>query len=383
MNAVDDYHPVQEIMSRTGSFPLHTAITLIDEYAPKDGIVLDPFSGKGTTLLAARLLNRKAYGMDIAPEAVLCSKAKLQDVDLESLEEYLASLRLGYPSIETCPDALRIFFSDSTLRQILSLRNVLRRDTNSVSSEIRSMAIFTQAIVLGILHGHASYSLSIPSAHAYAMAPNYVRNFSKANGLKAPDRDVKKCILAKIKRCLSKPLPPPVQYSVLQESATDCSTSFASLCGKVDLILTSPPYLNAQTYAKDNWLRLWFLGYDYKKIQQNYIQTGSVSRYSEIMSGVFKQFSSLLHEEGVFICIAGTVSKARANGEKETKEDFDIGLLLADLITADPSLGLKVDSCIGHSISSRYRYYHSLNRTNGHHARDLKETTILARREAK
>lgn len=41
-------------------------------------IVLDPFCGSGTTLVAAALLNRKGIGIDISPEAIEITKSRLE-----------------------------------------------------------------------------------------------------------------------------------------------------------------------------------------------------------------------------------------------------------------------------------------------------------------
>jgi DNA modification methylase len=53
------YHPVQALMSRTGSFPLHVAYSLLRKYTQPPAVVFDPFCGKGTSLLAARLLGSR------------------------------------------------------------------------------------------------------------------------------------------------------------------------------------------------------------------------------------------------------------------------------------------------------------------------------------
>ncbi len=38
---------------------------------------------------------------------------------------------------------------------------------------------------------------------------------------------------------------------------------------KVNLIFTSPPYLGIVNYAKQNWIRSWFLNQSTKKFQKN------------------------------------------------------------------------------------------------------------------
>ena len=46
----------------------------ISELVPENGIVVDPFCGSGVTIHEAQKLNRKAYGFDINPTAVLITK---------------------------------------------------------------------------------------------------------------------------------------------------------------------------------------------------------------------------------------------------------------------------------------------------------------------
>ena len=49
-------------------FPTSLPYKIIKAFCPKDGIVLDPFAGSGTTGRAARMLNRKSILIDINPE---------------------------------------------------------------------------------------------------------------------------------------------------------------------------------------------------------------------------------------------------------------------------------------------------------------------------
>lgn len=45
------------------------------------GVVLDPFMGSGTTLVAAKKLNRKYIGIEISEEYCKITKARLKAVD--------------------------------------------------------------------------------------------------------------------------------------------------------------------------------------------------------------------------------------------------------------------------------------------------------------
>lgn len=67
---------------RTG-YPTQKPILLLERIieiaSDPDDIVLDPFCGSGTTLVAASMLNRQYLGIDISSEAVELSQKRLQD----------------------------------------------------------------------------------------------------------------------------------------------------------------------------------------------------------------------------------------------------------------------------------------------------------------
>lgn len=48
-----------------------------------DGIVLDPYCGSGTTLVAASLLNKKYIGIDISEDYIQYAKDRLQNASSE------------------------------------------------------------------------------------------------------------------------------------------------------------------------------------------------------------------------------------------------------------------------------------------------------------
>jgi site-specific DNA-methyltransferase (adenine-specific) len=58
-------HPTQK--------PVEIITPLIEYSCPADGMVLDPFMGSGTTLVAARQLGRRAIGIEV--EEKYCAAA--------------------------------------------------------------------------------------------------------------------------------------------------------------------------------------------------------------------------------------------------------------------------------------------------------------------
>jgi site-specific DNA-methyltransferase (adenine-specific) len=51
---------------------------LIKMATPKGGIVLDPFAGSGTTLVASKKLGYKYIGIEMEPEYVKIARARLE-----------------------------------------------------------------------------------------------------------------------------------------------------------------------------------------------------------------------------------------------------------------------------------------------------------------
>lgn len=65
------FHPTQK--------PVELIARQIEEYAPEDAIILDPFSGSGTTAIAAHRLGRRFICVERDPEYHAASVARLSD----------------------------------------------------------------------------------------------------------------------------------------------------------------------------------------------------------------------------------------------------------------------------------------------------------------
>lgn len=61
-----------------GNFAPQIARNVIIRYSKEGDVVLDPMVGGGTTLIEAKLLNRKGIGLDINPEAIKLTKENLR-----------------------------------------------------------------------------------------------------------------------------------------------------------------------------------------------------------------------------------------------------------------------------------------------------------------
>lgn len=66
---------------------------LVDKYTKEGDLIVDPFSGCGTTLVESKIMGRPSVGVDINPVAVLIAKAKITPIDPAKIEKEVAALK--------------------------------------------------------------------------------------------------------------------------------------------------------------------------------------------------------------------------------------------------------------------------------------------------
>jgi hypothetical protein len=221
-------------------------------------LVLDPFCGRGTTVLEALLRGREAIGCDTNSVAVCVSRAK---ADPPRLGDLLARLR---ELEEACCSAKRIaapneFFRwcyhRSTFHQVAFLRSALlwRR---------RREDCFIAAVALGLLHGEShktALCFSNRMPRTISTKPDYSVRWWRERHLLAPERDIFHILREMVAYRFASPVPDK-KGRVKQCDVRKAAARFFDARGQVKLVITSPPYLDTTDYSEDQWLRLWFLG---------------------------------------------------------------------------------------------------------------------------
>ncbi len=341
---------LNSMCSRVCSFPLNMPYYFIKTYSNIGDIVLDPWSGKGTAPLAALLLNRNAIGNDLSPEAYVLTRAKLRPVLLSSIKEFLLYLnkkmRDTKAVIEDEDKDASIFFSDYTFKQILILKKIL-------FSEKSDTANFIKGVILGLLHGSSNLSLSLKSSHSYSMSPNYVKKYSIDHNLVKPDRDVLMCVYEKSKLLLQSGLP-----NLKGKAFNSDSRNLPIPDNSVDLIFTSPPYLNVQTYARSNWLRLWFLGKDYKHVKSQLMESGSEKKYYKFMEESLLELRRVMRKNKSLFLVVGNVKSYKSNSTKE----INLAEVLIPIIQRS---GFKIIGVYSDSIPKNKKVFTYLKPDNG------------------
>lgn len=366
------HHPMHSMASRSGSFPPSLAEYFIERFSNIGDLVLDPYSGKGTTPYQACLQNRVGFGIDITPEAYILTGAKVHLVNHNEAVNYLRSIRFGISNenIKYVDPNVKVFFSIKTLAQILVIRERLLEDLELDHSKInydngfvnhyaktkkQQLAQYWLGILVGILHGSSSHSLSLKCSHSFSMAPNYTKNYAKKHGLKKPDRNVIKCMIEKSEALQNSGIA-NVSGKAYLGKAQELPGSWSE---KFDLVVTSPPYFTAQSYAWDNWLREWLLGFDFKTVRKQTTQTSSCEKYSEAMGSFLKETYRVLKPGKKAFVVVGDVSKKTAAGK--------IVINTSEIIASQSEkVGFKVELIINDDIPPTKRYNSSyLNENQG------------------
>jgi len=86
----------------------------------------------------------------------------------------------------------------------------------------------------------------------------------------------------------------------------------------IDLIVTSPPFLDTVDYAQDNWMRAWFCGIDLDAIPIWHLR--NLADWTHAMTGVFAELHRVLRPGGCVAFEVGEVRNGKIKLEKNTIE---------------------------------------------------------------
>ena len=242
---------LHQISPYIGKLKSSIAADLIEKYSRPGDLVVDPFSGSATIPLEAALKGRRVFASDISPYARLLAGAKLSpprslEKALLQIEETLqAARRLRGPNLRDIPEWVRKFFHPKTLKEAVNFAGACRNSGNE----------FLLACLLGILHHQRPGFLSYPSSH---LVP-YLRNKAYPRD-EFPQmytyRELRPRMIAKVVRVFARFSNPQVAPQITYRQGAIQHITFP---WRFDSLITSPPYMNALDYGRDNRLRLWFI----------------------------------------------------------------------------------------------------------------------------
>jgi hypothetical protein len=334
-------HSFHPMCSYLASFPAALAHAFIGRYSRRGDVVLDPFSGRGTTPLQACAEGRIGLGSDLNPFAHLLTAAKIEPAAPAEARTRLAGLRLTWATDSTAwlaladavladpgptgalipiagsgagplgadrgepvPAEVAVAFHRRTLAQLLLVRTSLRLD--------RPTDRFLAAALTGILHGKSASYLSTIMPNTFSMAPRYVRDFAARTDFHSPERDVFDGLELKLGRLYRQAAPQTPGLALLGD-ARDIATRAhealrqRGLPDRARLVVTSPPYLRVVKYGYYNWLRTWLLGFDAAAIDATLDDAHHREPYLAFLRDVLAGLRPILTDDAVVVLVIGDV----------------------------------------------------------------------------
>lgn len=299
LQKVDRIHPYP------AKYTVDLAIEYISKYTQAGDTVFDPFVGSGTTLLAASALHRKGFGTDINHIAILISKAKLLHLsqnEIANLQQFADTFEneyndkcavvtpYYYPSIEHwfCSNSIAV------LSYLLELKKNLSSEPERIFAELAMSSIIN---IVSNQEGDTRYAaIEKPNLTIEKVANIFLKKYralmSLMQELNNEKRSEKDCaaILLDSKFC----------NKVIEDDS-------------VDLILTSPPYVNTYDYYLYHKHRMNWLGYDVKYCMKTEIGSRrefsslkhSADKFSEDIFTVFEACNKTLKLNGKIVIVIG------------------------------------------------------------------------------
>ncbi len=276
--------------------------------------VYDPFTGRGTTLVEAALLGRRPSGCDVNPLSRVLVWPRLSPPTVDEVRDRLLSLPLE-PG-EPAPEDLLAFYHPETLAEIGALREYLL--AREASGSLDDVDAWIRMVAVNRLTGHSPGFFSV-----YTLPPNQATSAGAQRKINAgrqqapPRRDVRVLILRKT-RALLADVTDDVRHTLRQAAAeaawhTGSAAERFAESSSVDLIVTSPPFLDVVNYAGDNWLRGWFCGIDAADVR--IAMHRKLEDWEQFIASVFVQLARLLRPGGHVAFEVGEVRGGRVKLE--------------------------------------------------------------------
>ena len=245
--------PIHRWYRYTAGFSAEWVESVANEYKQdvdrNDIVVLDPFAGSGTTLLACDKLGVESFGYESHPLVYRIASAKLlwnvnPDIVKRLSEEILVYAESNEFALEQYPDIVKKCYDDHNLVQINSLKISLEH-LASDEDEFKIVWLGFVSILRSASHaGTATWQYVLPNKTKARVSSAFVA-FEKQIDMMCDDIRTFQGYSLQKKSNL-----------ILQDARVPSSLEDNS----IDLIITSPPYANNYDYADATRLELSVLG---------------------------------------------------------------------------------------------------------------------------
>lgn len=277
-------------------FPTEFAYDVIRAYSREGGRILDPFCGRGTSALVAKVLGRSSISIDINPVAWLYTKVKTDPAnDCRLLLKRLKQVAAAATRDDRVPE--NEFQQWAWCPNVLGFLRAARRDLDWKGSRIDQTLM---GFILVHLHAKIGNGLSNQMRQSKSMAPAYAVRWWAQRNMRPPQLDPVEYLEGRMKW--------RYRYGVVAGPDAEVRLGDASLelnaarRKPVDLVVTSPPYWAVTNYEYDNWIRLWMLGGPPHPTWSTWHRHADKDRYVSMIQDIFRACARHLDAKSI-VCV--------------------------------------------------------------------------------
>jgi len=227
--------------------------SVLNEFNIASGTVLDPFGGCGTTAVVASHCGIESVISDVNPFMCFVAKSKTQRYQISSLRLIKNRLKIkmdSYTRSQAPKENLspvfenKNYFSKDAISKICFLKEYIRQIRNSTTRDFFKLALASILVKVSRLK----------------RAPDlkYKRDTEDSP-------EVFKCFLQKIEQMQQDVLELEGYYTgattVICDNIIAPSKLTPRYDNSIDIVITSPPYLNGTNYCRNTKLELWIFDY--------------------------------------------------------------------------------------------------------------------------
>ncbi|MBL8753153.1 MAG: site-specific DNA-methyltransferase [Planctomycetes bacterium] len=308
-------HSLHEVSYRACFKPSLPAFFIERLTRPGD-VVFDPFMGRGTTPLEAVLRGRVGRGNDVNPLASMLVRPRLAPPSLATVLARIDALDLRYDG--PLDDDLLVFFHPDTLRALCALRATFA--SAEAAGGLDPVDAWIRMVAVNRLTGHSPGFFSV-----YTLPPNQAvsavaqRKINAKRNQVPPPRDVRAILKKKSASLLADVTSLWRQRNEVVAvrallSTGPAATLLAHATASVQLVVTSPPFLDVVQYKDDNWLRCWFCGIDADAVPITMART--LDAWSQAMAAAFRELHRVVRPGGFVAFEVGEVRRGTVKLEE-------------------------------------------------------------------
>lgn len=254
---------------------------LLDMYAAKKSVVLDPFCGSGSVLLESLIRGYDSYGIDINPLALLISKVKTTALNYEVLQNELERIikKANMKEKVACPNFFNIeyWFKPQIIESLTKLKTAINCIKNNDMKDFFRV-VFSLTVRLVSNTRNSEFKLyRIENKKLVAHNPNVFQTFRKI-----AEKNITGMadLWLRFKGIASK-------VNILKE---DTRNKLSIANNSIDIVITSPPYGDSKTtvaYGQFSRLSLQWLDFEGEDLETDKRSLGGILDNKNMHMGYF------------------------------------------------------------------------------------------------